>query len=776
MSNKRPQDWAHDDHPNVSQATTPHPDSFNGYDETVRHEASNQVYTHRRRDEQIQVSTNYPTFLLAQPGDRNFLAEDEFILCSNIEMFPASSLDVHDSSYTNRPTVRATSVGQLGIRCINCGTSPMPGIPYPAVFPSSINNMSASILLLAEDHILNCGRTSHEIKDAALMVSRKRKRRREDDNNLMTFCCNVIPRRFGIDNLYPPRIGVRFPYQGHEQQEIWHHSTPQYVDDRQVMQTQRFPQSHLDTPGRGTPSGNRQIQTPHGSSHLPGPQTNQMQHFMYPSPPSAASSMSPPSYGHYSSHPSHTDSHGFQTHHSNHNHRYDITQAFIRDAVGNWTCRYCYSVPYQYRAPNSVSQTQNPPSPAFIEHHLQYCRGARPISHHPQMHHHSYEPASWGPGMISSQTHPSQHESHPDRSHTPPNQNITDSGTVAAIQYLINNTSPPTTAPLVYNEDKTLLTDYFFHLMQQLQLCQFSESDRKTRGGKRENVKIGFGGLECMHCANVVGNTLSRKFFWSNVDRLANSFAEIPSHVLKCRNCPAEVKSALGQLKLRHPEQMAQLPRGSQKVFFRRMWRRMHFENDQDTPRKSTGLSPILPDGSGTPLSIPEDSDWLSDMDCFVRKNLEAFCATEEDMQSAQSDRKYPIHSGQVGIRCRHCAKHSTARGNAVSFPYSISGIYESVREFQRLHLDSCPHLSDELKEELKGMKTSTSLSSVLRRYYVLAAKALGMTDTQDGIRAGGEIIPIGSVAEMIHGRGEDRNHNRNLRNQREDDKRRKIE
>jgi len=96
------------------------------------------------------------------------------------------------------------------------------------------------------------------------------------------------------------------------------------------------------------------------------------------------------------------------------------------------------------------------------------------------------------------------------------------------------------------------------------------------------------------------------------------------------------------------------------------------------------------------------------------------------------------------------------ARGNAVSFPYSISGIYESVREFQRLHLDCCPNLSDPMKEEMKNLKTSTSLSSVLRRYYVLAAKALGMRDTQDGIRSGGELIPIGNFADMIHSRDEE--------------------
>ena len=79
---------------------------------------------------------------------------------------------------------------------------------------------------------------------------------------------------------------------------------------------------------------------------------------------------------------------------------------------------------------------------------------------------------------------------------------------------------------LVEPSDTDLLTDYFFHMLQQLVVCRFSEKDRKTRGGKRENIKIGYGGLQCIHCIEAPS---ARKFFWSTVDRLANSFAEIPS-------------------------------------------------------------------------------------------------------------------------------------------------------------------------------------------------------------------------------------------------------
>lgn len=362
---------------------------------------------------------------------------------------------------------------------------------------------------------------------------------------------------------------------------------------------------------------------------------------------------------------------------------------------------------------------------------------------------------------------------------------------------------------LIDLSDADLLTDYFFHMMQQLVVCRFSEKDRKTRGGKRENISIGYGGLQCIHCMKAPS---ARKFFWSTVDRLANSFAEIPSHILKCKHCPEDVKDGLLVLKGRHPDQMQMLPRGSQKVFFRRMWRRLHdgdaratelatpvrmplsasdkgrdplpseeprcyLSAASDAPGKSpqTAMTASLlaksmgkeepfdvKQGSSGDidvskkehkrvlLAIPEDKDWLSDMDCFVRNNIEVFSAKQLDVDDAAADRKYPIKLGQVGIRCVHCAVTAEgARGAAVSYPYSISGIYESVREFQRLHLDGCQNIPQD-RELGSG---ASSLSSVLRRYYVQAARALGLFDTQDaGICAGANPVPMSTAGFQMPG------------------------
>lgn len=376
----------------------------------------------------------------------------------------------------------------------------------------------------------------------------------------------------------------------------------------------------------------------------------------------------------------------------------------------------------------------------------------------------------------------------------------------------------PTESHLVQTEDRLLLTDYFYYLFKQLRLCRFTEMDRKTRGGKRQTIKLGYGGLQCVHCA---GQQNPRKFFWATVDRIANSFAEMPNHILKCRHCPNPTRDALLTLKESHAEQMTRLPRGSQKVFLRRMWRRLH-ENDpkETTPERAgrssqstssrrkappavihtappTATEKATPrptkvarkqeSGTGSPgtsgsegtivvversteeaakalayaavqtgppspssrvlLSTPDDRQWLSDNDCFVRKQIEVFCATREDVEVATAEKKYIVQEGQVGIRCIHCAlsKRGSHEGGGVYYPFSINAVYDAVREFQRLHLDTCTNLPQDVRSRLAEMKGASSLSSVLRNYFQMSAKCIGLIDTKDGIRATGKNEPLQS-------------------------------
>jgi len=169
----------------------------------------------------------------------------------------------------------------------------------------------------------------------------------------------------------------------------------------------------------------------------------------------------------------------------------------------------------------------------------------------------------------------------------------------------------------------------------------------------------------------------------------------------------------------------------------------------------------------------------LSDTDCFVRQQIEVFCATAKDIKKSNLNCKISnplLHVGQIGVRCIHCALQfdndnknddgstnfnitgdgvgiddpsCTSRDNtnsfAVAYPRSIQGIYQSVRDIQRLHLNTCKNLPKEVKLRLSSLNGCASLSSFLRKYYVSSATAFGLKNTRRGIQPTGKPIPLGS-------------------------------
>ena len=141
---------------------------------------------------------------------------------------------------------------------------------------------------------------------------------------------------------------------------------------------------------------------------------------------------------------------------------------FVRSPVGTWICSLC----------QTMSFVSGPPDRSFIEKHMMVCSGGR-NNHQMQ--------------VYSNQVHPENQK---------------------PVQKSTKN--------LVLPEDKEHLTEYVFYLIQQMELCFFSEKDRKVKGGSREHIKIGFPGIACRHCSN---SSNQRKFFWANVDRISNSFA-----------------------------------------------------------------------------------------------------------------------------------------------------------------------------------------------------------------------------------------------------------
>jgi hypothetical protein len=128
-------------------------------------------------------------------------------------------------------------------------------------------------------------------------------------------------------------------------------------------------------------------------------------------------------------------------------------------------------------------------------------------------------------------------------------------------------------------QDKKLVTDYLYTLLEQMEACRFTEQDRSSGRSKVKNCPTGFPGMQCKHCGGKAG---FGRYFPANVMALssANSDRNIYNHVIKCRRCPKQVRADLERLQ----QEQVQFKnrRGSRKQFFQRVWDRLHDGDDED--------------------------------------------------------------------------------------------------------------------------------------------------------------------------------------------------
>uniref|UniRef100_A0A7S4JZ10 Uncharacterized protein n=1 Tax=Odontella aurita TaxID=265563 RepID=A0A7S4JZ10_9STRA len=206
------------------------------------------------------------------------------------------------------------------------------------------------------------------------------------------------------------------------------------------------------------------------------------------------------------------------------------------------------------------------------------------------------------------------------------------------------------------------------------------------------------------------------------------------------------------------------------------------------------------------PLSSPDDATYLSPLMRVVRSQLEVFEASPDDTRVRSYKKLFPasraIRPRQIGLRCVHCARWKDGRRNgAVAtacdgrgrekeeeedepatttaaaaaaadpsrgksaerthgvrgksyFPRTLRLVYQSVRNFQRFHMEGCPHMPRDVKEEFMKLKENKTARSKMdgggldrecvgargqgNVYWEMRLKAMGLEDSEhleDGIR-----------------------------------------
>ena len=142
-----------------------------------------------------------------------------------------------------------------------------------------------------------------------------------------------------------------------------------------------------------------------------------------------------------------------------------------------------------------------------------------------------------------------------------------------AISYAKATVEQPSSQAVVFEDDRKLVTDYLFTLLAQMETCYFAEQDRVGGRSKVKDCPIGYVGVQCKHCAGKAG---FGRYFPVSIEALtsANSDRNIFNHIIKCRRCPIQVKQELHRYL--EEQQDAKNRRGLRKVFFQRVWQRMH--------------------------------------------------------------------------------------------------------------------------------------------------------------------------------------------------------
>ena len=188
------------------------------------------------------------------------------------------------------------------------------------------------------------------------------------------------------------------------------------------------------------------------------------------------------------------------------------------------------------------------------------------------------------------------------------------------------------------------------------------------------------------------------------------------------------------------------------------------------------------------PLALPDDEDYLPELHCLVRQNLELFSATDADCQDKSYGKRTPIVRGKVGIRCVHCAAASIAAvstaamapdfvgsnsqaalsspqrklkyiGGSISYISSLSSLSNIACQKPQLHFASCPHTPSNVKEHLHrlthdedGNPLRQRAGAVVRKlgitstkYWLVAARRVGLVD----VRSGGGGIRFGRDPQL---------------------------
>jgi len=148
--------------------------------------------------------------------------------------------------------------------------------------------------------------------------------------------------------------------------------------------------------------------------------------------------------------------------------------------------------------------------------------------------------------------------------------------------------------------------------------------------------------------------------------------------------------------------------------------------------------APILDNASGNnrgpTLYLRTDDNCLSDYQILLRKQIEFFEASWQDVGRTASGRRRPIMMNQVGIQCRHCQNVpvKNRQKGAIYYPAKLTGIYQAAQNMGVMHIRKlCMHVDEDTINRLGTSEQTRGHGG--KKYWADTASAQGVEEYLGG-------------------------------------------
>jgi hypothetical protein len=275
-------------------------------------------------------------------------------------------------------------------------------------------------------------------------------------------------------------------------------------------------------------------------------------------------------------------------------------------------------------------------------------------------------------------------------------------------------------------EDEALVPSTFLALWGQYEKCISDETDCNRTGRLRAHT-TGYIGYCCRHCKGEPYMIGSRLFPTNLIALQQPEFIDrMRTHVNSdCPSCPNRIRSAI--LELEANERIVLPPRhGSKKVFFRRIWKRLHNANDPDDDVTNANMESIQSIAESSALIEPDVADipiiqelirdsiivtmnergLVPDVVLVAYGQLQPCRLEQMDKAGWYKDREI----GFPGLCCKHCGgRPSSGR----YFPKTGDNFLRSSKHSIIRHLiELCTNCPDNVRAVLQRLQHKDALKA----------------------------------------------------------------